>query len=232
MKLFDQDYYFERHGDKFVYRTTIFSAGFSLSAEEKDRLFRKLKRLERRFLVEGFSLIVLIAGVFMAGIVRSPTPIAWFMFVSIGAVVLLFITGIYRRRRLVDTTLGHHTPDVPRMPFGQALVQPRPVLAKRYTIPIMRSMIGLVLLATIAVDALALYPVIGALRSSRFADGPDGGAAIAEMLPLTLYNVQYWTIVVAINIVLLVCVGLMLRVVRQLRALPDLSSTDINPPSS
>lgn len=121
MKLQNQGHYFERRGDRFIYRPSIFSSGFSLSSEEKDRLLRELKRLNRRFLIEGFSLIVLIAGMFMAGIVRSPSPIAWFMLVSIGTVALLSITAIYRQRRLIDRTLGHHTPDVPRMPIQKVL---------------------------------------------------------------------------------------------------------------
>ena len=125
MKLLIHHHYFERRGDGFIYRPTIFSAGFSLSSEQKDRLLSELLRLERRFLIGGFSLIILIAGVFMAGIVSSPTPIGWFMLTSIGAVALLFMTAIHRQRRLIDVILGHHTPDVPRMPIRQVLVRNR-----------------------------------------------------------------------------------------------------------
>ena len=232
MKLLNQGHYFERRGDKFIYRPTIFSAGFLLSSEEKDRLFGELKRLERRFFVEGFILIALIAGVFMAGILRSSTPIAWFLLVSIGAVSLLSITAIYRQRRLIDTTLGHHTPDVSRKPIRQALAQPRPILAKRYAIPIMRSMIGLILLATIAVDAFALFPIIAASRSRQIADGPADNEAITEMLSLTLYNVEYWVVIAAINVVLLLCAVFLVREERRLRALPDFDGPemDSNPP--
>ncbi|NNE82978.1 MAG: hypothetical protein HKN28_03310 [Alphaproteobacteria bacterium] len=232
MKLLNQGHYFERRGNKFIYRPTIFSAGFLLSSEQKDRLLGELTRLQRRFFVEGVILIALVAGVFMAGIVRSPAPIAWFMLASIGTVLLLFITAIYRQRRLIDAILGHYTPDVPRKPIQQALAQPRPILARRYAIPIMRSTIGLILLATIAVDAFALFPIIAALRSRQIADGPADNEAITEMLSLTLYNVQYWLVIAAINIVLLLCAVFLVREERRLRALSDFDGPgmDSNPP--
>ena len=44
----NQGYYFEPLGDGFVYRSTIFSPGYSVSSEEKDRLFAELKRLDER----------------------------------------------------------------------------------------------------------------------------------------------------------------------------------------
>lgn len=221
MNLLNPEYYFERSGDRFVYRPTIFSAGFSLSSGEKDRLFEEIKRLERRFLIEGLSLIALVAGMFMAGILTSPTPIPWFLLMSVGAVALLSVTVIHRKRRVVEIALGRRAADVPRMPIRQALTRPRPVLARRYAIPILRSVIGLFLLATVIIDVLALSPIVAALLPQDLTDGRADGDAIAEALSHTLYSATYWAAVALINVLLLACARLLAWEVRRIRALPD-----------
>ena len=221
MKLLNPGYYFERSGDGFVYRPTLFSAGFSLSSAEKDRLFEEIKRLERRFLIEGFSMIAVIAGLFLAGVLTSPTPIPWFLFISVGALVLLSITVIHRKRRVAERTLGRHAADVPRLPIRQALTRPRPVLARRYAIPVLRSVIGLFLLATVVIDVLALAPIVVALLPQDLMGGRADGGAIAEALSHTLYSATYWTAIALVNVLLLACAGLLIWEVRRIRALPD-----------
>ena len=222
MKLLIEGFYFERLGDGFVYRPTIFSAGFSISSEEKDQLLGALKRLELRFIFEGLCLIVVIAFIFMSGLVASPTPIPWFILLSIGAVLLLAPTALYRTHRIVKSVLGGRSPDVPRMPMRQALMRPRPVLAKRYTVPILRSVIGLFILAIVVVDIFALLPIIFALLP----DGPSNSEAVAEALSQTLYNSDYWLVFAAINFVLLTCARLIFLEMRRIRALPDTNELD------
>jgi hypothetical protein len=232
MKLLNEGIYFKRLGDGFVYRPTIFSAGFSVSPEEKDRLFSELLRLERRFLIEGLILIALIAGMFMAGLVTSPTPIPWFVILSICAVVLLAPVAIHRKYRLTESILGRTSPDVPRMPLRQALTQPRPILAKRYTIPILRSMIVLFLPFTVVVDGLALSPILAVLLPQEFLDQLAKDKVIAEALSQTLYNPTYWAVVALINVILLACIRLLLLEIRRLRAHPDLNEPDRDSSSS
>lgn len=232
MKFLNQGYYFEPLGDGFVYRSTIFSAGYSVSSAEKDRLFAGLKRLEGRFLIEGFILVMAVAVVFMTGIVSSPTPIPWFILFSIGGVLLLAPAAVYRKRRLVENVLGRGTPDVPRLPVRQALTRPRPVIAKRYAIPVMRSIIGLLAFTTLVVDVLALVPIVAALLPQPILDQMAHSEAIAEALAMTLYNGTYWAVVAVVNVVLLVCIRLLIRELGRLRAMPDINDMGGRTPKS
>jgi hypothetical protein len=232
MRFLDHLHFFERQDDRFVYRPTVFSKGFTVSADEKDRLLVRLKRLDRRFLLEGFALVALIAVLAMAGIAPGTDPIVWFVFASIASVGLLALTFLRRKRRLIDATLGRRTPDLPRMPFRQALMQPRPALPKRYALPVMRSLIGLFLLAIIVSDALALYPILAALRAGGNATGPVEHETIAEILSLTLYNGDYWLVVALINVVLLAAVGLLCWELRRWRMLPDFDAPPTGSKSS
>ncbi|NKB48988.1 MAG: hypothetical protein GKS02_06440 [Alphaproteobacteria bacterium] len=224
MKLLSQSHFFELHGDKFVYRPTPFSMGFSVSAEEKDRLHGQLERLGRRVLTEAIVAMaaVVVAFFIETSIGSSPTP--WFLVAAILAVALLSLTAFHRQRRIVGATFGDRRPDVGRLPLRQALTRPRPVFAKRYTLRILHGVIGMLLLVIVAVDALALFPIMAAFRSRRYADGLADHEAIAEMLSLTLYNPQYWAIVAGMNVILLLFVGLMVMENRRLRALPDLDA--------
>jgi hypothetical protein len=232
MKLLNQGIYFERLGDGFVYRPTIFSAGFSISSEEKDRLFGELKRLELRFLVEGLVVIALVAGLFMTGLLTSPTPVPWFVLLSMGAVLLLVPVAIRRKVRIMERVLGRRDPDVPRMPLRQALVRPRPILAKRYTIPILRSMVGLFLVMAAVVDILAFSPVIVVFLPEHVMGQLASDEGIAEVLSQTLYSAPYWAVVALLNVVLLVCIRLLFSEIRRLRALPDLDEPEGDASSS
>jgi hypothetical protein len=232
MKLLNQGIYFERLGDGFVYRPTIFSAGFSISSEEKDRLFGELKRLELRFLVEGLVVIALVAGLFMTGLLTSPTPVPWFVLLSMGAVLLLVPVAIRRKVRIMEKVLGRRDPDVPRMPLRQALVRPRPILAKRYTIPILRSMVGLFLVMAAVVDILAFSPVIVVFLPEHVMGQLASDEGIAEVLSQTLYSAPYWAVVALLNVVLLVCIRLLFSEIRRLRALPDLDEPEGDASSS
>ena len=221
MSFWNESFYFEKRGDRYVYRPTVFSAGFDISESEKDHLFRDLKRLEWRFLFEGFVLLALIAGLFMTAVIESQTPIPWFMFFSVVALAALAVIGFYRRDRLVERVLGHRTPDVPRLPLRQALVRPRPLVTKRFAIPVLQSVIVLLGLTIAAGDALVLYLIVAAYRSRQFAEGPEETAKFEELLSLILSNAGFWLLVALFNAVLVASVVFAIRQVRLLRATPE-----------
>ena len=60
MKFFDESRYFERRGDRYVYRASRFAVGFEISESEKDALFTELKMLEFKALVKGFGVFCLL----------------------------------------------------------------------------------------------------------------------------------------------------------------------------
>jgi hypothetical protein len=57
MAFWNEAFYFERRGDRYIYRPTIFSAGFDVSADEKKKLFRGLKQLNWQFLFGDLFLL-------------------------------------------------------------------------------------------------------------------------------------------------------------------------------
>ena len=62
MALTSQRRYFEKTDDGYIYRPTVFSAGFSLTQAQKERLGETFSRQERKFLIEGLVLVALIGG--------------------------------------------------------------------------------------------------------------------------------------------------------------------------
>ncbi|MDX1401106.1 MAG: hypothetical protein R3245_04215, partial [Kiloniellales bacterium] len=218
MKLIDQGIYFERQGEGFVYRPTIFSKGFSISAAEKEQLLAGFKQLERRFLIEGLGLIAVIALVFMTGLIATPTPIPWFLLLSVGAVLALAPLAIYRKRRLVEAVLGRPEPDVPRQPIRQALTRPRPLLAKGPAITIMRSVVVLLIVATIVIDVFAFIPLVVGLLPPDVLGQTADNKAIADALAHTLYSVPYWAGVAGVNACLLLSIWLLMGELRRIRA--------------
>ena len=220
MSFWNESFYFEKHGDRYVYRRTVFSAGFDISESEKERLLRELKRLQWRFFFEGIILLALVAGLFMSAVIESQTPILWFMFFSIVTLAALAITAFYWSDKLIVRVLGHRKPDVPRLPMGQALVKPRPFVTARFAISVFQSVIVLLGLAIAAGDALVLYVVVAVYRSRQLAEGPEDTAAVEELLSLTS-NAGFWMVVALFNAVLLVSVVFCIRQVRHLRATPD-----------
>lgn len=220
MSFWNEAFYFERRGDRYVYRPTVFSAGFDVSAPEKDELFRGLERLNWRCLLEGGVVIVLAAGAFMAGVIETRDQIQWFLVSSILIVAALAVSFLYRRDRLTSRILGHRAPDVPRLPIRQALARPRPLVGQRYALPVLRSVGILLGLTMVAADALVLYVILAAYRAGQIAEGAEEIAAVERLVSLTLKNPAFWLVVGLFNAVLLAAVVFLIRLLRRLRAAP------------
>lgn len=221
--ILNQSYFFEPLGGWFVYRPNIFSRGYSVSRTEKDQLFAGLKRLHKRFLIEGLVAIAAVGAVFLSGAVTSPTPIPWFVIISVVAVLLIAPTAIIRERRLVGTVLGGRPPDVPRLALREALTRPRPMIAKRYALPVLRSIVVLFILMIIIMDVFALVPVVAAFLPELFPGQAVYDEKLHEALAQTFHSPVYWAVVAALNLLLLLCIRLLKRELARLRALPDLN---------
>ena len=225
MSFWNKTFYFEKHGDRHVYRPTAFSKGFDISESEKDQLLRDLNRLIWRTIIEGGILIALIAGLFMTGVIETQKPIFWFMVSSVVALAALAVTEFYRRDRLVAQILGRRAPDVPRLPLRQALAKPRPLVAKRDAILVFQRLIILFGLAIAAGDALVLYVIAAAFRSRQFAEGPEEVSTIAELVSLAASNAVFWVAIALFIAVLFAGVVFLILQVRRLRAAPDFNQT-------
>ena len=225
MSFWNKTFYFEKHGDRHVYRPTALSKGFDISESEKDQLLRELNRLIWRTLFEGGILIALIAGLFMTGVIDTQKPIFWFMVSSVVALAALAVTEFYRRDRLVAQVLGRRAPDVPRLPLRQALAKPRPLVTKRDAIFVFQSVIVLLGLAIAAGDALVLYVIAAAFRSSQFAERPKETTAITEIVSLAASSSVFWLAVVLFNAILFASIVFSILQVRRLRAAPDFNQT-------
>jgi len=212
MVLWNQAHYFERRNAGYVYSRTVFGQGFSISERETDLLFRDLKRLDGRFLIEGGMFIVVTTGLFMTGTIETDAPIAWFMFCSIAAVTVLAATAFYRRDRLVGRVLGHRSPDLPRLPFRQALAAPRPSVTKRHAIAIPQSVAVLFGLALTAGDAPAFYAFFVVNRSLGF----------ERFLAIALDNTGLSVALAVFNVALIAGIVFMMSEIRRLRAASEL----------
>lgn len=159
MAFWNEAFYFERRGDRYVYRPTIFSAGFDVSAREKEELFRGLKRLNWQILLWGLVLVVCIAGAFMTGLIETNAKLQWFQFSSILILAALAVVSIHSRDRLASRILRNRSPDVPRLPISQALTRSRRPIGKKYAVPILRSAAIVLALGMGAVDATIVYLV-------------------------------------------------------------------------
>ena len=221
MSFWNEAFYFEKRGDRYVYRPMVFSAGFDISESEKNQLFRGLNRLQWRCLFEGMVIIGLIFGLFATAVIDSQTPILWFMLLSVVALAALAVTVLFRRDRLIVRILGHRNPEVPRLPFGQALATPRPPVNKRFAIRIFQSVIVLLGLAMAIADAFVLYVIVVAYRSHQLAEGGEETAAVEKFVSLTLSDAGFWVLVALVNAVLLAGIVFAIRQVRRLRAGPD-----------
>lgn len=223
MSFWNEDFYFQKRGDRYVYRPTVFSAGFDISESEKDRLFAGLKRLQWRSLSEGLLAIALIAILFMTGMIESEKPIPWFLVASILAVAALGLTVLRRRDQLVFEILGPRSPDVPRLPIGQALATPRPKIGRQYAIPVLRSVVFLFALTIAVIDALVVYLVVTAYHARRIAEGPDEIASMERFFAHTVDSWQFWAVVAGLNAGLITVLVMLIFEVRRLR---DISGPD------
>lgn len=223
MPFWNEAFYFERRGDRYVYRPTVFSAGFDVSTPEKEALFQGLNRLNWRSLWGGGVLIILAAGAFMTGLIETRQKIQWFLLISILIVAGLAVTFLFCRDRLTSRVLGHRTPDVPRLPFRQALARPRPLVGARYAIPVLRSVGVLLGLTMAAGDMLTLYLIFTAYRAGLIAEGAEEIAAVQKFASLTLNNPAFWLVVGVFNAVLLAAVVFLIRQIRRLRTAPGIT---------
>lgn len=114
MSFWNEAFYFEKRGDRYVYRHNVLSDGYDISEAEKDALFAGLKRLQFGVLILGGVIIAVSALLFMTGTIQTQMPILWFMISSILAAAILTLLALYRRDRLVSQVLGNRAPDVPR----------------------------------------------------------------------------------------------------------------------
>ena len=62
MGFFDESKYFERRGDRYVYRPSSFAAGYDISEREKDTLFAGLIKLEVRALMKAGGIFCLLVA--------------------------------------------------------------------------------------------------------------------------------------------------------------------------
>jgi len=222
MSFWNEGVYFERRGDRFVYRATLLSPGFDISASEKDSLFRALARLQWRTLAEGLGLVAAIAVLFMSGVTGVQQPIPWFLICGIGGIAVLALSVLRRRDRLIVRVLGRRTPDLPRWPLRQAMAKPQPLVSKRYGIPVLRSVIVLFACAMAAGDGLATYVVLAAYRARWVAQWPEDMTAADELLSLTVGEAWFWVALALFNAILFAAAFAMHRSVRRLRVNPSI----------
>jgi uncharacterized membrane protein YbhN (UPF0104 family) len=223
MSFWNEAFFFEKYGDRYVYRPTVLSAGFDVSETEKDRLFRGLLRLQRRFLIEGFVVLALIFGFFQIAVFNSQRSITWFMISSLIVLSALAVVLLHRRDRLIRQVLGDRTPEVPRLPFREALARPRPLVSTRLAIPILKSVVVLHGLVIGAGDAFVLYVVVVAFGSRQSAEAPEELSAALKALSDVLNGVGFWVVVGLFNVILLVSITFFVRQMRRLRDNPDIS---------
>jgi hypothetical protein len=192
MAFWNEAFYFERRGDRYVYRPTIFSAGFDVSVDEKEELFRGLKRLNWQISLWGLVLVGCIGGAFMTGLIETNAKIQWFQISGTLIVAVLAVISINWRDRLASRILKNRSPDIPRLPIRQMLTKSRRPIGKQYAVPVLRSVAILMGLATGTVDAVIVFLV--------FTVAKDVGAAIKFWLLVGVFNaIMLATIVFAIN---------------------------------
>ena len=201
---------FERHGDRDVFRPTLFSAGFEITRDEKERLAAGLRRLTWRMAVAGLVAFVPIIGVIVLGDL-SRHGAAWMVVLIAAMLAILSVDSVSWRDRLVRRVLPGRAPDVRRLPIWTAWWRPRYCVAPRYLVSTVRLGLGLIVLVWLAGDGIAVVPLVAGLRA-----GPDG----IELLSLTLYNKGFWAIVAMFNAVMATVLTALLLWRRELRP-PD-----------
>lgn len=221
MSFWNEAFYFEKRGDRYVYRHSAFEKGYDISESEKDLLFSGLCRLQWRSLCEGAILIALIALPLMTGVIKTAAPIPWFMISSVLAVAVLALTVFVRRDALVVRVLGDRAPEVPRLAPKQALTRARPMVGKRFALPVLKSVLVLFGLTWAAGDAVIAYLIFAGYRARETAQSPQHAAAAADFIALTAENMQFWAAVAAFNAVMVAVILLLVVQLRTLRAAPE-----------
>lgn len=220
MSFFNEAFWFEKRGERYVYRPTVFSAGFDVSVDEKDALFRGLTQLGWRSLAEGAVLIALGAGaVLLGGVTDTREQITWFLSGAILGIAALAAADFRRRDRLKSRVLGNRAADVPRLSFRQALAQPRPMVGQRFAVPVLRSAGVLIGFATVAGDGLVAWLILTVSRAVRIAEGAEQVAAAERLASLTLHSPAFWLAVALFNAVSAAAVLFAFRQARRLRSL-------------
>ena len=101
------------------------------------------------------------------------------------------------------------------------MTKPRPLIGKRYAVPVLQSVVVLLGLTLVATDSLFAYLVVTAYRSRQIAEGPDEIAAATRFADLTLGNPGFWIAVVLLNAIVVATMVFFRRQVQRLRAHPD-----------
>ena len=228
MAFWDQRLWFERSGERYVFRPMAFSRGYDISESEKDRLVRGLTRLNRRLSFAGLVTVAAIAALLMAGALETATPIAWFILLGILAVCALAAIGLAWRDRLIARVLGGREADIPRLPFGTAIATSRPPMSKRSAVPVLRSVVVLFCLCLAAGDGLVVYLLYRAHEAAQGAGGPGDQMRHGALVTALLSSAGFWVIVVLLNAILIACAILLAREVRRLPGTPD-AGPPVNP---
>ena len=103
VKFFDESRYFERRGDRYIYRASRFAAGFEISQSEKDALFTGLKKLEIKALIKGLGVFCLLAIALTVQIFGDISAHRWAAAVPIIILVIAAadVSYLVRRRDLL-----------------------------------------------------------------------------------------------------------------------------------
>jgi hypothetical protein len=206
MAFLNEEAFFEKRGDRYVFRPSPFSAGYDVSKEEKNKLVAGLKRIDQRSLIEALGALALIASLFLAGVVRSETPVGWILAFFTLALVVVTWRSLQQRNGPIKQALGNRAPDIRRLPFWTALWRSRPLVANRVAVPVLRVVIVLLLLFLAANNVLAFMPVLAALHSRAVADAAAKHAEVAEILSRTLHNEAFWMALLLFNLVVIVAI--------------------------
>ena len=221
MSIWNQGYYFEHAGDRYIYRPSAFSRGYGVSKDEKDRLFNELTRLEWRSFVEAFLAVGLVATLILSGLIQGEALFFWFILIAALAVVVLTSAGMARKKKLIARVMGDRGPDVPRLPLKTAVSAHRPLVAKRYSLPVVRGAAIVAGLCLAVVNAFVAYSMVAAYRAGQFADGPDHTMSVEALLAAVVYSSSYWVLVALLNACLLAFILVLLIHLGRLRKLPD-----------
>ena len=148
-------------------RSILWPRSKHVSADEKEELFRGLKRQSWQISLVALVLAGCIAGALMTGLIETNAKVQWFQISSILMVAVLAVIAIHGRDRLASRILGNRSPDVPRLPIRQALTRSRRPIGKQYAVPVLWSAAILLGLAMGTVDATIVYLVFAVAKELR-----------------------------------------------------------------
>lgn len=221
MSFWNEAFFFERRGDRYIYRSNVFAPGYTVSKAEKDRLFSELARLQWQLVAEGGVFLAAIFAVLSFVAFDGLTRTLWL--VAAVTTVLAVEAGsyFYRRDKAVARILNRRKPDLPPLPLRRALTKPRPLVSKRIAAPVVRIVAALIGLTVLIVDVFSFYIVLAAYQIRDNGAEADKAARAAELIKLTVDNPSFWLLVMLFNGFLIGIAFFLMRSVRRLRAMPE-----------